>query len=687
MEVEQSMHPVLGRYPMPNFLPSLKLTAASLLLLSTISCADDSGANDCVGDKCDVLADFGSRLDGREDPIAKFLRTLDVSSNSRVTADFGTFAAGIAEMQGCGEASWKSFIISDAIVVGDNFPRVVSTVCSDSPSKASEFFIAASFKDPTEEDIDVQRLEMFAWDARARKYRFYETIPVDEGTIEVKLDPQRCTGCHLTPDQIPNGGMHMTPIMNELTQPWSHWNSEVPMFSDTGIPFRNHDFVTPEEVRTGDDFTRFARERAGAAQELEAIIREGHDRVAGARSREKRQTTDDWGVAMNLMRPLFCEEQVNYTTEDFGTGLVRVSALIPGGIREAFRAERPDNWPWDWLNNDGERVRLPSTASVAPLGMLPVRGNADIAFEGRLMTPKLTAVLTPSQVLQIRALDWKQPVFSEFRCGLWIDAFQRFETTPPKIAASTKVNETMRELYKQILVIDDVAIDSGDPVTFVSLAVADDASVAALAEALRSDSLPSTCGSDAVACRANMDTFGDQLHTYVNSLLNGDADTVRTQLMKERDERLCHVQKFVGAAPALPEFSCAEEPAEETSFAGSKDSGADIPDDDPQGVESRLEVAGAGAIALQTVEVKVEIEHSWRGDLLIELTSAAGETREVYAFETGDSDNGFTETFGVAGYAESDDVRGAWTLRVIDRAGADTGYLVRWSLGINTAAP
>jgi subtilisin-like proprotein convertase family protein len=143
----------------------------------------------------------------------------------------------------------------------------------------------------------------------------------------------------------------------------------------------------------------------------------------------------------------------------------------------------------------------------------------------------------------------------------------------------------------------------------------------------------------------------------------------------------------VGAAPALPEFSCQEEPGEGASYSGSNDTAVAIPDDDPSGAESQLEVDGSAAIALQTVEVKVEVEHSWRGDLLIELTSAAGETREVQAYDANDSDDGFVETFAVAGFAESDDVRGTWTLRVTDRAGSDTGSLVRWSLGINTSAP
>ena len=666
----------------------LLLAATAGLLLPLSACAtEDASTQDCSGAKCDTLLDFDDRLDGREDPIAKFLRTLDVDQRSQVSADFGTFAEGIAEMQGCDKTTWKSFVVSDAIVEGTAFPRVVSTVCSDNPRKASEFFIAASFKDPNSEDIDPSRIEMFAWDAKTREYRFYASESVGESRIEIEIDPERCTECHLTPSNLPSGAMRMTPIMNELTQPWSHWNSEVPMFSGRGIPFRNHDFEVPQEVRTGRNFLRYGGERIGAAQELEAIIREGHDRVGLARTRDKRITTEDWRPAMNLMRPLFCTEQVNYTTEDFQTGLVRVSALIPGGLREAYRAERPDNWAWDWVNNDGERVRLPVPENEAPLVMLPVRGNADIGFENRLMTPRASAVFTPQQIVQISALDWQRPVFSDFRCGLWKDALARFENQAPTIAVSGKTNETMRELYPQILNVDGVAIDSGDPLTFVALAKADDASIAAMLSDLSSDSVASTCESDAQSCRVDLDSFGVMLNTYVTSFTQGDADTVRKVLRVVRDLRLCHVAQFFPNAPGLPSFACEEPTEPDAGFSGSNDEDVAITDNGPDGVTSNIEARGADALPLKTVEVRVEIEHSWRGDLLIELSSPSGQTQEVQAFESGDSDDNVSERFTVAGFTQDEDSRGVWSLRVTDRASQDTGTLLEWSLGINSAAP
>lgn len=674
----------MSQTSLPTILPTSFLL--TLAISAFPACGSSSGDNDCSGDKCDLaVVDFNDRLEGREDPIADFLRTLDVDSQSRVAADFGTFAAGIAEMQGCGEASWKSFVISDAIVAGDAFPRVVSTVCSDNPSKASEFFIAASFKDPNEEDIDPRRLEMFAWDAKARIYRFYASEVADDQRIEIELDPERCTGCHLTPSNLASDTMRMTPIMNELTQPWSHWNSEVPIFSESGNPFRSHDFEVPLEVRSADDFLRYAGERVGAAAELEAIIREGHDRVSLSRSRDKRERNDDWRPAMNLMRPLFCEEQLNYATEDFGTGLIRVSALIPGGIREAYKAERSDNWPWEWVNNDGEKVRLPPVGTVAPLDMLPLRGNADVSFESRLLVPAASAVFTPRQILQIRALDWKRPVLSDFRCGIWIDAFERFESEAPTITAGLRDNETMRELYPQVMQLGGVAIASASAGQFIAVPVASDKVVASLQQALAGGEIETSCEGSAY-CSLTMDQFGDDLNSYIAGLGSADGDAVRNQLREERDSRLCRLSQTFQAAPGLPAFSCDDEPTTNGSYTGTSTTAADIPDNDPQGVTSRLEASASEELVVQTLQVRVQVEHTWRGDLRIDLTSPAGETAVVHAFESSDSDDGFDQNFSVPDFSGDSGV-GAWTLTVVDGAGQDTGRLLGWSIGINADAP
>lgn len=516
--------------------------------------AGEDGAGQCAG-KCDQLGDFDEVLEGRGDPIAGFLRDLGLGADGIASFDYGDLVAGVAEIQGCSADSWKTFVVSDPLVEDDVFPRLISTVCSDQPTVAAEFFIAASFKDPDEEDVDPRMLEMFAWDAAAGIYRFYATEPLADGRVRVEVDPQRCAECHLTPSNLPSDGMRMTPVMNELTQPWTHWNSEVPMFNGNGIPFRSHDFEVPLEVRDADDFSRYGRERVGSAQELEFIVREGHAKVALQRARDRRERNEDWEPAMNLLRPVFCEEQVNYTTEDFDSGKVQVTAVIPGGIREAYKAHRPDDWPWAWLNNEDARMRLPAVQAEAPLAMLPVRGNVDVDYENRLVAGR---ALTPHQVLRVRALDWKRPVFSEFRCDLWRSARQRLATEPPVLdELSPRDSTRVKVLFDYTMQIDGQPIYAGDE-TLIAVDLMDEARRDELAEALADGSVTSASCDDTGAgvCALDLDGFGDVLAAYVATFESGDADAIRAGLRAARDERLCHVQETFPNAPALPAISC-----------------------------------------------------------------------------------------------------------------------------------
>jgi subtilisin-like proprotein convertase family protein len=83
----------------------------------------------------------------------------------------------------------------------------------------------------------------------------------------------------------------------------------------------------------------------------------------------------------------------------------------------------------------------------------------------------------------------------------------------------------------------------------------------------------------------------------------------------------------------------------------------------------------------------VNIEHTWRGDLELRLVSPGGENVVVHSFSQGDSQDDVVETFNATELMAGQPCRGRWTLKVIDRAGRDTGTLKSWSLGINQQAP
>lgn len=111
-----------------------------------------------------------------------------------------------------------------------------------------------------------------------------------------------------------------------------------------------------------------------------------------------------------------------------------------------------------------------------------------------------------------------------------------------------------------------------------------------------------------------------------------------------------------------------------------------IPDADPAGAVSRLHVSTEGSIA--RLGVGLTILHTFIGDLRVTLTSPAG--TEMLLFEGGGLDQ--SEDDLALALSSDDDTAlrncvgegcaGAWSLRIVDRIGVDTGTLERWSLAL-----
>jgi hypothetical protein len=102
----------------------------------------------------------------------------------------------------------------------------------------------------------------------------------------------------------------------------------------------------------------------------------------------------------------------------------------------------------------------------------------------------------------------------------------------------------------------------------------------------------------------------------------------------------------------------------------------DIPDaGDP--VESPLIVAGRTGDAPSDLEVTVDIVHTYRGDLVIDLVAPDGTPYRLKNF-SGDSGNDIHTTYTVDASAEPAD--GTWKLRVQDVYAADVGTIDSWKL-------
>ena len=120
---------------------------------------------------------------------------------------------------------------------------------------------------------------------------------------------------------------------------------------------------------------------------------------------------------------------------------------------------------------------------------------------------------------------------------------------------------------------------------------------------------------------------------------------------------------------------------EETAEFGNTDA-TSIPDDDPAGITSTIEVPGEGAI--RELSVTVDVTHTWKGDLVVELEKD-GKT-VVLQDRAGGSADDLKATFTPTEF-DGVDRAGTWTLRVSDHAGYDEGTLNAWSLTITTGEP
>jgi subtilisin-like proprotein convertase family protein len=129
----------------------------------------------------------------------------------------------------------------------------------------------------------------------------------------------------------------------------------------------------------------------------------------------------------------------------------------------------------------------------------------------------------------------------------------------------------------------------------------------------------------------------------------------------------------------------------------------------PTVVTSSIEVGGLGGARVEDVDVAVDIDHTWDGDLTLSLLNPEG-ARVVLADRRGGRGDDFQQTtfdsdapasivsaaapFQGAFRPEGDlrelrngPAEGTWTLEVRDRAFQDGGALRSWSLTITTAAP
>ncbi len=111
------------------------------------------------------------------------------------------------------------------------------------------------------------------------------------------------------------------------------------------------------------------------------------------------------------------------------------------------------------------------------------------------------------------------------------------------------------------------------------------------------------------------------------------------------------------------------------SFENTAD--VNIPDSPAAAVSSPITVSGVTGNAPATTKVDVNIVHTYRGDLVVDLLAPDGTVYNLHNRTGGSADN-LVQTYTVN--ASSEVANGVWNLRVKDTAAQDVGYINSWKI-------
>ncbi|MFF9983508.1 M28 family metallopeptidase [Streptomyces erythrochromogenes] len=111
------------------------------------------------------------------------------------------------------------------------------------------------------------------------------------------------------------------------------------------------------------------------------------------------------------------------------------------------------------------------------------------------------------------------------------------------------------------------------------------------------------------------------------------------------------------------------------SFENTTD--VNIPDSPAAAVNSPIAVSGVAGNAPATTKVDVNIVHTYRGDLVVDLVAPDGTVYNLHNRTGGSADN-IVGSYTVN--ASSEVANGTWNLRVKDAAAQDVGYINSWKI-------
>ncbi|MFD5414367.1 M28 family metallopeptidase [Streptomyces nojiriensis] len=150
-------------------------------------------------------------------------------------------------------------------------------------------------------------------------------------------------------------------------------------------------------------------------------------------------------------------------------------------------------------------------------------------------------------------------------------------------------------------------------------------------------------------------------HSSCDSLAN-----INDTALDRNSDAVAYAIWTLGAATPVP-------PGQ--SFENTAD--VSIPDSPAAAVSSPITVSGVTGNAPATTKVDVNIVHTYRGDLVVDLIAPDGTVYNLHNRTGGSADN-LVQTYTVN--ASSEVANGVWNLRVKDTAAQDVGYINSWKI-------
>jgi subtilisin family serine protease/PKD repeat protein len=112
------------------------------------------------------------------------------------------------------------------------------------------------------------------------------------------------------------------------------------------------------------------------------------------------------------------------------------------------------------------------------------------------------------------------------------------------------------------------------------------------------------------------------------------------------------------------------------NFTYDNSSPADIPDNDPTGITSVINIGDD--LTVFDSSILLDISHTYIGDLIVKLTSPAGTVATLHN-KAGGSDDDIIQSFASEAF-NGESTLGDWTLSIEDTVAADIGLLNNWAM-------